>query len=150
MEKPRIIKFQTFGDLEKGFLTIAFDGVRTGFEFEVKRAYYIHNVPWGAIRGGHAHKKTDQVFICLAGGCEFSLNDEGGRDFIATTCVKLGPDGTGLLVPHLVWHCMYDFLPGTVLIAFASTEHDEKDYIRDQDEFFKYLKNLKEKVGEKA
>lgn len=103
-------------------------------DFPIKRVYYIYNVAPGERRGFHAHKKLQQVLICIHGSCKILLDD--GTD---KAVVELTDPAEGLLVGNAMWREMYDFSPGAVLLVLASEYYDESDYIRDYQQFLNYL-----------
>lgn len=103
--------------------------------FRIKRVYYMYDTADGFIRGKHAHKKLEQILVCIHGSCKIKL-DNG----IETKTVPLERPYEGLYVANNMWREMYDFSPGAVLLVFASELFDEADYIRDYDEFLKYIK----------
>ncbi len=92
--------------------------------FEIKRIYYLYHVPDGSIRGGHAHKTLDRIFIAMAG--RFKVNG-----------IELSNPWEGLRVLPMTWLELTDFSNGAVCLVLASAEYDESDYIRDYDEFNK-------------
>lgn len=103
--------------------------------FEIKRVYYIFNVPQGISRGFHAHKELRQLMICMSGGCTIRL-DNGSE----TTEVPLDSPKKALLLESGIWREMADFSKDCVLVVIADREYDESDYIRDYDSFLKYQK----------
>ena len=103
--------------------------------FEIKRVYYIYGVKKGASRGFHAHKKLEQVYICLNGSCKVLLDD--GKDKAE---VVLDSPSEGLYFgSRVMWREIYDFSEGAVLLVLASDYYDEEDYIRDYSDFIKYV-----------
>lgn len=102
--------------------------------FAIKRIYYIYDVAHNARRGFHAHKKLQQVLICVHGSCKILLND--GEE---TTVVELNNPSEGLLIDSAIWREMYDFSPGAVLLVLASEYYDESDYIREYKAFLDFL-----------
>lgn len=106
--------------------------------FEIRRVYYIYEVAAGARRGFHAHKKLQQVLICIHGSCKILLDDGQEKEI-----VTLSDPTEGLMVGHAVWREMFDFSPDAVLLVLASEFYDEGDYIRDYDQFLQYLKEEK-------
>lgn len=98
--------------------------------FEIKRVYYLYDVPSGAERGGHAHKKLKQFLISLSGSFDVVLND-GVEERIVT----LNRPNIGLLLPKGIWRELQNFSSGSVCLVLASDVFDEDDYIRDYDEF---------------
>ena len=103
--------------------------------FEIKRVYYIFDTKDGVRRGFHAHKNLEQVLVCVNGSCEILLDD--GKEKSIT---KLENRNEGLFIEKMVWHEMFNFSADCVLIVLASDYYEEKDYIRDYNEFKNYLK----------
>jgi len=94
--------------------------------FEIRRVYYIYDIPAGAERGGHAHKELEQVVFALSGGFRMKM-DDGRRKSEYWLC----DPNKGLYIGRLLWHEMDSFSPGTVCMALASQVYDEADYYRD-------------------
>ena len=117
---------------ETGTLTFL-EGVHQ-IPFEIKRVYYIHHVKADARRGFHAHKKLQQVLVCVHGSCKILLDDGSSQK-----TVTLSDPSLGLYIGNAVWREMFDFSEGAVLPVFASEYYDESDYIRNYDEFKKFL-----------
>lgn len=103
--------------------------------FEIKRVYYLYDVPSDAYRGGHAHKKLKQFLIALSGSFEVVLDDGKER-----TRIMLNKPDKGLLIPTGVWRELENFSSGAVCLVLASEEFEEEDYIRDYQEFISYVK----------
>jgi hypothetical protein len=104
--------------------------------FEIKRVYYLYDVPSGSERGGHAHKKLKQFLIALSGSFNVVLND-GKEERIIT----LNKPNEGLLIYPGIWRELNNFSSGSVSLVIASDVYEEDDYIRDFDEFITYSKN---------
>ena len=100
--------------------------------FEVKRIFYITKVPEGFERGFHAHKETQQFLVCLRGSCDVYLEFKEESETI-----KLEKNSEGILIGR-EWHIMKNFSNDCILMVLANSNYDEKDYIRDYDEFLKY------------
>lgn len=98
--------------------------------FNVKRVYYLYDVPSDAFRGGHAHKELYQFLIALSGSFDVVLDD--GHEKVKIT---LNKPNKGLLIPTMVWRELENFSSGVVCLVLASDEFDEADYIRDYQEF---------------
>lgn len=94
--------------------------------FEIKRVYYISNVPNGSTRGGHANRDTEHVIIPLNG--RFSVRV---RDLHTEKTFVLDRSECGLYLPKGIWHRIEDVSQGSIVLVLASTLYDEKDYIRD-------------------
>lgn len=101
--------------------------------FDVKRMYYLYDVPGGESRGGHAHKELSQ-FIVAASGC-FTVTLDDGKVKRAFT---LNRPYQGLLVKPGVWRNLDDFSSGSVCLVLASEKYEESDYIREYEDFLAY------------
>lgn len=101
--------------------------------FEVRRAYYLYDVPGGESRGGHAHKELSQLIIAVSGSFTVTLDD--GR---VKRTFTLNRPYQGLYVVPGIWRTLDDFSSGAVCLVLASHEYDEGDYIRDYNEFIQY------------
>ena len=98
--------------------------------FEIKRVYYLYDVPGGAVRGGHAHKKLQQLIIAIAGSFDVILDDGDTRKTIS-----LNRSYQGILIPNMTWRELENFSSGSVCLVLASELYEEEDYYRDYDEF---------------
>lgn len=99
-------------------------------EFDIKRVYYLYDVPGGAERGGHAHRALKQLFIAMSGSFDVVLDDGAIRQRI-----HLNRSYVGLFVPEMVWREIDNFSSGSVCMVLASEPYDEADYYRDYGEF---------------
>ena len=124
--------FEPHGD-DRGQL-VAIEEFRN-IPFDIKRVYYMYDTVEGVSRGFHAHKKLQQILICVHGSCRIKLDN--GRE---QEIVLLDKPNEGLYVSNVMWREMYDFSPDAVLMVLASELYDEEDYIRNYDEFLKYVK----------
>ena len=104
--------------------------------FDIKRVYYLYDVPGGESRGAHAHKALYQLIIAANGSFSVTLDD--GRQ---KRSFNLKRSYYGLLVVPGIWRDLNDFSSGAVLLCLASEHYDEHDYIRDYDDFLKYKNN---------
>ncbi|MFC4452163.1 FdtA/QdtA family cupin domain-containing protein [Deinococcus sonorensis] len=100
--------------------------------FDIKRVYYLYDVPGGETRGGHAHRDLEQVLIAASGSFEVVLDD--GR---ARRTFLLNRPYHGLYLPRLIWRELENFSSGSVCLVLASLRYDEADYYRDYDEFIR-------------
>ena len=98
--------------------------------FDIKRVYYLYDVPSNAYRGGHAHKEQLEVLIALSGSFTVVLDDGKEKQRII-----LNKPNKGLLIPTGIWRELEDFSSGSVCLVLASDEFLESDYIRDYDQF---------------
>lgn len=121
------IDFPALGD-ERGSL-VALEAEKS-VPFVIKRVYYIFGTKAGVSRGFHAHKKLQQVAICITGSCRMILDDGQQRNE-----VLLNSPNKGLVIGDLVWREMHDFSEDCVLLVLASEHYDESDYIRNYDDF---------------
>ena len=106
--------------------------------FEVKRVYYIYDTLPGVRRGFHAHRNLQQILICVHGSCKIHLDN--GTD---TAEVLLDKPSEGLYISNDMWREMYDFSDGAVLLVLASEYYDERDYIRNYQDFLKVVREEK-------
>jgi hypothetical protein len=104
--------------------------------FEIKRTYYLYDVPGGESRGAHAHRKLYQFLIAASGSFSVTLDDgKVKRTFL------LNRPYQGLLIVPGIWRTLDDFSSGSVCLVLASERYDAKDYIRNYDEFLIYKRN---------
>ena len=129
----KIIKtvFQPHGD-DRGQL-VALEEYKD-IPFHIKRVYYMYDTISGVRRGGHSHKKLEQILVCIHGSCWIHLDN--GKE---TKEIFLDKPYEGLYISNNMWREMYDFSQDAVLIVFASELYDETDYIRNYSEFKKYI-----------
>lgn len=133
----KTVEFEEHGD-DRGTL-IALEQLKN-VPFEIRRVYYMFNAMKGVRRGFHAHKKLKQILICVKGSCKILLDDG-----IEKAEVLLDKPNKGLLIESHLWREMFDFSEDAVLMVLASELYDEGDYIRDYDEFIKYVRENNEK-----
>lgn len=100
--------------------------------FDVKRAYYLYDVPGGESRGGHAHKNLYQLIVAASGSFSVTLDDGNVK-----RTFTLNRPYQGLLVVPGIWRTLDDFSSGSVCLVLASEKYDPEDYIRDYDLFKK-------------
>lgn len=100
--------------------------------FEIKRVYYLYDVPGGAERGGHAHKNLRQLIVAMSGSFDVQLDD--GR---SKKIVHLNRSYNGLFVCPMIWRAISNFSSGAVCLVLASNFYDDDDYYRDYAQFQK-------------
>lgn len=98
--------------------------------FEIKRVYYLYDVPSGAERGGHSHIEQQEFLVALSGSFDVVMTDS-----INKTKVTLNKPNQGLLIPNGIWRELENFSSGSVCLVVASDVFKEEDYIRDFDTF---------------
>ncbi|RKS03494.1 FdtA/QdtA family cupin domain-containing protein [Flavobacterium sp. 102] len=98
--------------------------------FEMKRVYYLYDIPSGSRRGGHSHKDQQEFLVALSGSFEVVLNDGQQQ-----RKVTLNKPNQGLLIPNGIWRELENFSSGSVCLVIASEVFVEADYIRDYDDF---------------
>ncbi len=103
--------------------------------FDVKRVYYLFDIPSGAKRGGHAHKKLKQVLIAISGSFDVVLKDGKSKETIT-----LNRPDKGLLIENNIWRELGNFSSGSVCLVLASEEFSEDDYIRSYKDYLSFVK----------
>lgn len=102
--------------------------------FEIKRVFYLYDIPGGASRGAHAHKVCHQFLIAASGSFEVELNDGHTRRII-----QLNRPYMGLHIPPSIWAAEINFSSGCVCLVLASHFYEADDYIRDYKEYLSYI-----------
>lgn len=131
--KCKIINFADFGD-ERGKLVVV-EGGET-IPFEIKRVFYIYESDATVKRGQHANRESEFVLINVAGKSKVRVTD-GKEEYI----VNLDRPMMGVYIPKMIWKDMYDFSTDSVLLVLASTHYDDKEYIRDYEEYLECIKD---------
>lgn len=132
MEEPKIIKLDKHVDV-RGNLSVVEEC--KDIPFEIKRSYWIYDVPGGESRGGHAYKTNNEFYIALSGSFDVILDNGSERRHY-----QLNRSYFGLYVPKGWWREMNNFSTNSLALVLSSTKYDEQDYIRDYDEFLKLRK----------
>ena len=135
-EIGKIITLHTISD-PRGNLTVAEENI--DLPFDLKRAYWITDVPQDGSRGGHAHKRLTQVLIAVHGSFTVSLdNGKEKKKYL------LDKPTEGLFIATEIWRTLDDFSAGAVCLVLASELYDPEDYLYEYDEFLEYVNNKKD------
>jgi len=129
IERARIIELPKIHD-PRGNLTFIEGGHH--IPFEIKRVYYLYDVPGGESRAGHAHKTLEQLMIAMSGSFDVTLDD--GKD---RRKYHLNRSYIGLFIPNMLWREIDNFSSGAVCMVLASDFYDESDYHREYEQFLK-------------
>ena len=136
LEECRLVDLPKIHD-PRGNLTFVEAGRH--IPFEIKRVYYLYDVPGGAHRAGHAHKTLYQFLIAMSGSFDIALDDGCDKKEF-----HLNRSYFGLYLPPMVWRDMDGFSSGSVCVVLASDFFDEGDYIRDYEEFIRVIQGERE------
>lgn len=98
--------------------------------FEIKRVYYLYDVPGGSSRGGHAHKDLHQLLIAMSGSFDIHLDDGHSK-----VTYHMNRSYYGLYIPPMTWREIDNFSSGSVCMVLASAHYEEADYYRDYEQF---------------
>jgi hypothetical protein len=131
IEDCKIIELPKITD-PRGNLTFLEGGKH--IPFEIRRVFYLYDVPTGEDRGAHAHKELHQFLVCLSGSFDVCLDDG-----YAKKVVHLNRPWKGLLVKPMIWASEVNFDPGSVCLVFASDFYNEFDYVRDYSMYLKLI-----------
>lgn len=101
--------------------------------FEIKRVFYLYDIPGGESRGAHAHKECHQFMIAASGAFEVLLDDGQSKRML-----QLNRPYLGLHIPPGIWASEMNFSSGSICLVSASHEYDEADYIREHKEFLTF------------
>lgn len=134
IERCRVVDLPKISD-PRGNLTFIEGGRHA--PFDIMRVYYLYDVPGGAERGGHAHKKMQQLIVAMSGSFDVVLDDGEMKKR-----VHLNRSYVGLYVCPMMWRELDNFSSGSVCMVLASTPFDEADYIREYEEFQRATKQL--------
>ncbi len=127
VEGVRLLSLPVIEDLRG---KLSFGQAPTHLPFVPRRYFVTYDVPTKEVRGEHAHRRLQQVLVCLKGSLEVMVDDGRQR-----AVVPLSGPQTGLYLPPLVWASHYRYTPDAVLLVLASEEYDPEEYVRDYDEF---------------
>ena len=124
-----LLNFKVHGDNTGNLVALEKD---VNLPFEIKRVYYIWGTAEKVVRGKHAHRKLEQVIVCISGSCDFVLDN--GKERVT---VHLNSPSQGLYIKHNIWREFTNFSPDCVVMVLASEHYDEADYIRNYETFTK-------------
>ena len=131
MSLGKIIELPRITD-PRGNLTVA--EANKNIPFDIKRVYWLYDVPGGECRGGHAHKQIKEILIAVSGSFHVTLdNGKEKQTFL------LNHPYQGLLIDTKTWRTLDDFSSGAVCVVLASDFYDENDYIYDYNGFLQYI-----------
>ena len=105
--------------------------------FDIKRTYWIYDVPGGEYRGAHAFKESHEFIVALSGSFDVVLSD--GKQEVK---YSLNRSYTGLYVPNLIWRRLDNFSTNSLALIVSNIDYNEKDYIRNFDEFKKIIEDV--------
>lgn len=131
MNKPQIIQLVKISD-PRGNLSVIEE--LKDIPFKIERTYWIYDVPGGENRGGHAYKENQEFIVALSGSFDVVL-DNG----IEKKTFSLNRSYNGLYVPKGMWREMTSFSTNSLALILSSTKYDADDYIRDYNDFLKYV-----------
>lgn len=134
----KIVQLPKFLD-ERG--NLSFVEQNNHIPFEIKRTYWIYDVPGGESRGGHAYKENEEFIVALSGSFDVILDDG-----IEKQRYPLNRSYYGIYVPKGLWREMDNFSTNSVAVVLASIKYDASDYIRSYDDFLEYNKRLRDGV----
>ena len=133
IEDVKIVELPKFAD-PRG--NLSFVEQLNHIPFEIKRTYWIYDVPGGENRGGHAFKQNEEFIVALSGAFDVIVDDgENKKKF------TLNRSYYGLYVPAGLWREMENFSTNSLALEFGSIHYDEQDYIRDYSDYIKMKKN---------
>ncbi len=127
-----LLQFVQLGD-RKGHITAINNS--TEIPFDVKRVFYLYDIPGGESRGAHAHKECHQFLVAASGSFEVALDDGQVK-----RSVQLTQPFQGLHIPPGIWAAEVNFSSGSICLVLASHTYDESDYLRSYDEFLDFKK----------
>ena len=131
MSLGKIIELPRITD-PRGNLTVA--EANKNIPFDIKRVYWLYDVPGGECRGGHAHKQIKEILIAVSGSFHVTLDT--GKE---KQTFLLNHPYQGLLIDTRTWRTLDDFSSGAVCVVLASDFYDENDYIYDYNDFLQYI-----------
>lgn len=126
-------KIEYLPKIQNRFGNLTFVENMNQMPFDVKRIYYIYDIPSGQERGGHAHKSLFQCLIAISGSFDVNITD--GEEKLK---IHLNSPDKGLLIPSGIWRDLSDFSSGAICLVLASDFYNETDYIRNYNDFLTF------------
>jgi hypothetical protein len=114
---------------------------QTNIPFDVRRIYYLYDIPGGEDRGGHAHKILQQLIVAVSGSFNVLLDDGQNKKI-----VTLNRPDYGLMVVSGIWRELFEFSSGAICLVLASHKYDKDDYIRNYEQFVNFRNNMDIKI----
>lgn len=136
LDKCRIVELPKISD-PRGNLTFVEGGGRH-IPFDIKRIYYLYDVPEGADRGSHGHKALQQLIVAISGSFEVVLDDGVNKKSF-----HLDTPNQGLLVSPMMWRDIHGFSSGAACLVLASELYSEDDYYRNYDDYLRDVRGVK-------
>jgi len=115
---------------------------QTNLPFDVRRIYYLYDIPGGEDRGGHAHKELHQLIVAASGSFNVILDDGQNKKI-----VTLNRPDYGLMVVPGIWRELFEFSSGAICLVLASLKYDKEDYIRSYDQFINFCASAAEDIS---
>jgi hypothetical protein len=135
LENCKLIELPKISD-PRGNLSVVEGGAH--IPFDIKRVYYLYDVPGGSSRAGHGHKELQQLIIAMSGSFDVTIDDGNQR-----LKFHLNRSYYGLYIPKGMWREVDNFSSGGVCLVLASTIYDASDYFHDYDAFKEFVKQSK-------
>ena len=132
-EQYKLIYFRDLGD-ERGNLVVI-EGEGMDIPFDIKRVFYIYGSDATVVRGQHANRETEFLLVNVSGSSKVRVHN--GTE---SAVIELNQPGMGLYLSSMLWKDMYDFSADSVLLVLCSRHYDEKEYIRDYQEYLREVK----------
>lgn len=123
----KMVDLQEYNDLRGNLCVVE---TRKEIDFEIKRIFYVYEVPAETTRGDHAHRKLEQLVIAVYGCFDVTIDDG-----LETARFRLDTPNRGLYIGPMVWNSLINFSEGAVGLVLASNHYDEADYYREYNEF---------------